>query len=47
VELYLQYGVNAIEASAFFNITEPLVYYRASGLSQTPDGAVAMGTACC
>jgi len=43
VELYLQYGVNAIEASAFVNITEPLVYYRASGLSQTPDGAVAIG----
>jgi PfaD family protein len=43
VELYLQYGVNTIEASAFVSITEPLVYYRASGLIQAPDGSVTIG----
>ena len=43
VELYLQHGVNAIEASAFVSITEPLVYYRASGLAPASDGSVAIG----
>ena len=40
VELYLQHGVNTIEASAFLDITLPLVQYRVSGLSQLPDGSI-------
>jgi trans-AT polyketide synthase, acyltransferase and oxidoreductase domains len=33
VELYLKYGVNTVEASAFLNLTPNIVYYRAAGLS--------------
>lgn len=34
IDLYLKYGVNVIEAAAFFNLTSSLVYYRAKGLQQ-------------
>ena len=40
VELYLKYGVRNIEASAYLGLTRGLVYYRASGLSQTPSGEI-------
>ena len=33
VDLYLQYGVKTVEASAFLDITPNIVYYRAAGLS--------------
>ncbi|MEO0685061.1 MAG: PfaD family polyunsaturated fatty acid/polyketide biosynthesis protein, partial [Cyanobacteria bacterium J06649_11] len=33
VDLYLQYGVRTVEASAFLDITPNIVYYRAAGLS--------------
>jgi len=35
VDLYLQYQIRIIEASAFLDLTENIVYYRASGLSLT------------
>ena len=33
VDLYLQYGVNTVEASAFLTLTPNIVYYRVAGLS--------------
>jgi trans-AT polyketide synthase/acyltransferase/oxidoreductase domain-containing protein len=33
VDLYLQYQVRTIEASAFLDLTDNIVYYRAAGLS--------------
>lgn len=33
VDLYLKYGINTIEASAFLDLTPHIVYYRAVGLS--------------
>ncbi|QXE26269.1 PfaD family protein [Richelia sinica FACHB-800] len=33
IELYLQYQIKVIEASAFLDITDNIIYYRASGLS--------------
>jgi trans-AT polyketide synthase, acyltransferase and oxidoreductase domains len=33
VELYLNYGVRTVEASAFLDLTSNIVYYRAAGLS--------------
>lgn len=32
VDLYLKYGVRAVEASAFLDLTPHIVYYRAAGL---------------
>ncbi|MCX6038169.1 MAG: PfaD family polyunsaturated fatty acid/polyketide biosynthesis protein [Chloroflexi bacterium] len=40
VEVYLQYGVHVVEASAFIDLTPSIVYYRAAGLSQSGDGEV-------
>ncbi|WP_224996124.1 PfaD family polyunsaturated fatty acid/polyketide biosynthesis protein [Cesiribacter sp. SM1] len=37
VELYLQYRVRTLEASAFMEITPALVYYRAAGLVKDKD----------
>ncbi|MGQ4647806.1 PfaD family polyunsaturated fatty acid/polyketide biosynthesis protein [Lyngbya aestuarii] len=37
VDLYLKYGVNTVEASAFLDLTPNIVYYRAAGLGL--DGA--------
>jgi trans-AT polyketide synthase, acyltransferase and oxidoreductase domains len=33
VDLYLNYGVHTVEASAFLDLTANIVYYRAAGLS--------------
>jgi len=40
IDLYLKYGVNVIEAAAFFNMTPSLVYYRAKGLQQGQQGHI-------
>ncbi len=40
VEIFLQYGVRTVEASAFLKLTPSIVYYRVAGLSQAPDGDV-------
>ncbi|VAX08946.1 Enoyl-[acyl-carrier-protein] reductase [FMN], inferred for PFA pathway [hydrothermal vent metagenome] len=40
IDLYLKYGVNVIEAAAFFNMTASLVYYRAKGLQQDSQGQI-------
>ncbi len=39
-DLYLKHGIHAIEASAYLTVTPNLVRYRASGLSQLPDGSI-------
>jgi trans-AT polyketide synthase, acyltransferase and oxidoreductase domains len=33
VDLYLKYGVRTVEASAFLDLTDNIVYYRAAGLA--------------
>jgi trans-AT polyketide synthase/acyltransferase/oxidoreductase domain-containing protein len=43
VELFLQKGVNVIEASAFLSLTPHVVRFRAAGLRQNPDGGVHIG----
>lgn len=43
VELYLQYRVTAVEASAFLDLTRHVVHYRAAGLSRGSDGSVRIG----
>lgn len=40
VELYLNYGVRTIEASAFLDLTPNLVYYRTVGLSLNSDNPI-------
>ncbi len=40
IDLYLKYGVNVIEAAAFFTMTPSLVYYRAKGLQQDAQGLI-------
>ncbi|GBF33012.1 malonyl CoA-acyl carrier protein transacylase [Desulfocucumis palustris] len=40
VDLFLEYGVRTIEASAFFYITPALIRYRAKGLTRNHDGKV-------
>lgn len=40
VELFLKYNIPVIEASAYIGMTENLVWYRASGLSQNSDGSI-------
>jgi len=40
VEMYLAKGVRLIEASAFLDLTLPLVRYRVHGISRRPDGTV-------
>ncbi|MGL6339673.1 MAG: PfaD family polyunsaturated fatty acid/polyketide biosynthesis protein [Waterburya sp.] len=37
IDLYLKYGVNTVEASAFLDLTPNIVYYRASGLGLNGD----------
>lgn len=39
-ELYVQHQVRTVEASAYLEITLPLVYYRASGLTTDPQGNI-------
>ncbi len=43
VELFLQYGVKTVEASAFIDLTSNVVYYRAAGLSADANGNVVIG----
>jgi trans-AT polyketide synthase, acyltransferase and oxidoreductase domains len=43
IELFLQYGVTTVEASAFLDLTPYVVWYRAAGLSQNADGSVNIG----
>jgi len=38
VDLFLKNQITLIEASAYMKLTLPLVYFRAAGLSQNPDG---------
>ena len=40
VQLYLEKGVQVVEASAFLALTEHIVHYRVAGLSQDPEGKV-------
>ena len=40
VELYLKHGITLIEASAFMDITLPLVKYRVTGIRQGTDGEI-------
>ena len=40
IEMYLQHGVKVIEASAYIQVSEALVYYRVSGLKAADDGGV-------
>ncbi len=40
VELFLQYGIRVVEASAFIDLTPHIVRYRAAGLSRGADGSV-------
>jgi PfaD family protein len=39
-DLYVKNNVRTVEASAFVDITVPLVYYRVSGLIKRPDGTI-------
>ncbi|MFM7149402.1 MAG: PfaD family polyunsaturated fatty acid/polyketide biosynthesis protein [Gemmataceae bacterium] len=39
-ELYLRRGIRLVEASAFLDVTLPVVRYRTAGISQGPDGRV-------
>lgn len=40
IDLFLNYGVRRIEASAYFNVTENLVRYRLSGVREERDGTI-------
>jgi PfaD family protein len=40
VKLFLEKGVNVVEASAFLKLTPHIVHYRAAGLSQDADGNI-------
>ncbi|UKP00688.1 PfaD family polyunsaturated fatty acid/polyketide biosynthesis protein [Nostoc sp. UHCC 0870] len=42
VDLYLKYQVRTIEASAFLDLTENIVYYRAAGLSLNSANQIAI-----
>lgn len=42
IDLYLKYGVTVVEASAFLALSKGLVQYHVSGLSQNPDGSIAI-----
>jgi trans-AT polyketide synthase/acyltransferase/oxidoreductase domain-containing protein len=43
VDLYLQYQIRVVEASAYLALTPPLVQYRLAGLSRLADGTVVVG----
>lgn len=43
VDLYLQYGIKVIEASAYLTVTKSLVRYRVSGLMRNADGSTLIG----
>lgn len=40
VDLYLRRGVRKVSASAYLDLTLPLVYYRVKGIHTEPDGTV-------
>lgn len=40
VDLYLREGIRRVSASAYLDLTLPLVYYRVSGIHQDPDGNI-------
>ena len=40
VQLYSDHGVAIVSASAYMDITLPLVYYRAKGISRSADGEI-------
>ena len=40
IDLYLRYGILNIEASAFMQVTAPLVKFRLKGLRQLPNGEI-------
>lgn len=40
VDLYLTKGVRLVSASAYMNLTLPLVYYRVKGIHRGPDGTI-------
>ncbi|MHB8818495.1 MAG: PfaD family polyunsaturated fatty acid/polyketide biosynthesis protein [Bellilinea sp.] len=40
VELYLKHGIRTIEASAYVDLTVPLVYYRVAGLATDSTGKI-------
>ncbi|UFS72859.1 PfaD family polyunsaturated fatty acid/polyketide biosynthesis protein [Geomonas sp. RF6] len=40
VEMYIRKGVRLIEASAFLDLTLPLVRFRVHGISRRPDGTI-------
>jgi Dioxygenases related to 2-nitropropane dioxygenase len=40
VDLYLKHGIHIIEAAAYFQVTEHLVYYRVKGIKQNEDGSI-------
>lgn len=42
VDLYLQHAIRTVEASAFLSLTPHIVRYRVAGLSQNPDGSIAV-----
>jgi PfaD family protein len=43
VALYLKYGVHVIEASAYLDLTAPLILYRVAGLNKGPNGEIQIG----
>ena len=43
VNLFLKYGVKIVEASAYINLTEQIVRYRALGLSLSDSGEIIIG----
>jgi len=43
VNLYIEYGVKVVEASAYMNLSEQIVKYRALGLSQDANGEIIIG----
>ena len=40
IEMYIRYGVHAVEAAAFVRLTPSIVQYRAAGLSWDPSGNI-------
>jgi len=40
IDLLLKYGVRTIEAAAYMMVSPSLVFYRAKGLKQDPDGGI-------
>ncbi len=40
IDLYIKHNINIVEASAFINLSEPLVYYRLNGLKKDENGNI-------